>query len=345
MLNRDQAEGGRLADRLRAWAGRVAGESPIYATLSGALADDPVALAIIGESPAAQPQPHLLFAAVQFLLLGGADPRLAGHYPSIPGAAPDGDLVAAFHEFLVEHRQRLIGLVATRRVQTNDPRRCTTLLPAFAAARDRDRPLALIEIGPSAGLNLLFDRYRYDYGTVQAGPPDSPLTISTEIRAGRPPIPDRMPEVVSRVGLDLHPIDVTDPDAVRWTRALIWPEQLDRIERFETAIAMARSDPPTLIQGDALALLPHQVAAVPEDASLIVYHSYVLNQWEPEDRDRQENTFRRLAEERRIDRIADEISTGAEYPDITHTRYESGTPETRHLGTAHYHGAWLSWEG
>ncbi|MEX1208034.1 MAG: DUF2332 domain-containing protein [Acidimicrobiia bacterium] len=347
MLNRELPEGGRLPERLRGWAERVADESPIYATLSAATADDEVALAIIGESPSSQPQPHLLFAAVQYLLLDGKGQGLATHYPAVAGAGarPHGDLVGLFRDFVRDHRVRLTELVATRRVQTNEVRRCTTLLPAFTAARPDDRPLALIEVGASAGLNLLFDRYRYDYGTVRTGPEDSPLTLDCQVRSGVPPVPDRMPQVAWRLGLDLHPIDVHDHDAVRWGRALIWPEQLDRVARFETAVEIARGDPPPMVKGDALELLPAAIAATPSDAAVLVYHSYVLNQWAPEDRSRLEELLVTQSRTRPIDRISVEMETrGVAYPAIIHTRYSSGEAIPRRLGTAHYHGVWLRWE-
>jgi hypothetical protein len=326
----------------------VADESAIYATLSAAIADDEVALAIIGESPGSQPQPHLLFAAVQYLLLHGEGRDLATHYPAVAGAevTPQGDAVGLFREFLRDHRERLTELVATRRVQTNEVRRCTTLLPAFTAARPDDRALALIEVGASAGLNLLFDRYRYDYGSTRLGREDAGLTLTCEIEAGQPPLPAHLPAVATRVGLDLHPIVVTDPDAVRWARALIWPEQVDRVERFETAIAIARDDPPPLVAGDALELLPAAIEASPAEAAVLVFHSFVLNQWAPEDRSRLEELLVAQSRTRPIDRISVEMETrGVAFPAITHTRYSGGEASSRRLGTAHYHGVWLRWEG
>jgi hypothetical protein len=250
-----------------------------------------------------------------------------------------------FRQFLRDHRDSLTELVATRRVQTNEVRRCTTLLPAFTAARPDDRPLALIEVGASAGLNLLFDRYRYDYGSARLGPPNAGLTLTCEIEAGEPPLPARLPSVASRVGLDLHPIAVTDPDAVRWARALIWPEQLDRVERFETAVAIARNDPPPLVEGDALELLPAAIEASPAEAAVLVFHSFVLNQWTPEDRSRLDELLVIQSRTRPIDRISVEMETrGVAYPAIIHTRYSGGEAIPRRLGTAHYHGVWLRWE-
>ena len=243
---------------------------------------------------------------------------------------------------MAEHRDKITGLVASRTVQTNEVRRCTALLPSFEAVRDPERPLALVEVGASAGLNLLFDRYRYDYGTASTGAESSPLTLAGEIRSGQPPIPDPLPTVSWRLGIDLQPIDVADSDAVRWARALIWPEQVERFERFDAAIAIARRDPPAIREGDALDLLPAAIGEAPPDASLVVYHSFVLNQWTSTDRER----FHELlaVTDRRIDRISMEMLVrGQRHAVVEHTRYEGGEATADRLGTAHHHGEWLRW--
>jgi len=345
VLNREQPDGGRIAERLRGFAEHVGEHSPLYRTLATALADDPLAIGILGEAPHGQPPANLLLAAVQYLLLEGAEPELAAHYPSLAARnEPVGDPVHLFHDFLEAHRDAVTALVASRRVQTNEVRRCTTLLPAFTAARDPESPLALIEVGASAGLNLLFDRYRYDYGVAVSGPGDSPLTLTCEIRSGEPPIPVRMPVVASRVGLDLHPIDVTDPRGVRWARALVWPEQVERVERLDAAVAIARQDPPTILAGDAVDLLPGAIAAAPDDASLVVYHSYVLNQWRAGDRARLDELLLSASASRRIDRVSIEMLVrGEAFPFVDHTRYRAGRAESRRLGSAHSHGEWLRW--
>lgn len=346
-LNREHPEGGRIRERLRRFAEHVGTQSPLYARLAETMADDLVAVDILGAAPYGQPPANLLFAAVQYLLLAGDGPELAAHYPSVSGHGiePAGDPVQLFHDFLVEHRERVTALVASRRVQTNEVRRCTTLLPAFTAAVEAGRPLALIEVGASAGLNLLFDRYRYDYGSIATGPEGSPLTLTCQVRGGLPPIPAEMPTVASRVGLDLNPLEVTDEESVRWARALVWPEQVERVARLEAAVAIARVDPPTILAGDALDLLPGEIAAVPDDAALVVYHSFVLNQWRAEDRARLDDLLLGASGSRTIDRISIEMLVkGEAFPFVDHTRYESGAAHEKRLATAHHHGEWLLWE-
>lgn len=350
MRNRDLPDGGNLPERLRRFADVVAEDSPLYSTLSRAAAEDPVALDILAAAPSTLPAANILLAAVHYLLLSGYRSPLASHYQSVvgPEVEPAGDPVPLFHDFCADHFDLLVELVATRGVQTNEVRRCATLLPAFATVALADpRPLALIEIGPSAGLNLLFDRYRYDYGPAgAAGPEDSPLILTCEIRQGAPPIPRPLPEVAQRVGVDLHPLDLRDRDAVQWARALVWPEQLDRIARLESAIAIAREDPPPLIAWDAVDLLPSLLEQVPTTAVPVVFHSYVLNQFDDQARERLEEILRADSTRETIHRIGIEFPRPeGDLPEIAHTIYSGGEPSTKLLGTAHFHGAWLRWIG
>lgn len=153
------------------------------------------------------------------------------------------------------------------------------------AAGARDENLALVEVGPSAGLNLLWDRYGYDYGAAgQWGDLDSPVRIESAVRAGNPPLPDETPPVASRVGIDLNPLDVTDPDDARWLRSLVWPEHDERHRVLANAIDAARRTPPDIREGDALELLPEVVAEIPDDRPVCVFDTQVRYQLSDEGR-------------------------------------------------------------
>ena len=340
-------DGGRVSERIREFGAFVFEESPSYSRICLELAEDESVLRILGEAHHDQPVPNVLLAGVQYLLLEGAAPDLAAHYPSIVGTAaqPAGDLVTLFAEFCRTEEKRLSEIAATRMVQTNEMLRSIGLMPAFAhVSQQSEKPLALIEIGASAGLNLLFDRYLYDYGDgVVAGPPDSKLTLVTDLRSGSLPPIDPPPEVVWRKGIDLHPVAVTDPDAVRWLRALLWPEQLDRIRRFEAAIEIARSSPPTLVAGNAIDSLSGVADSVPPDAALIVFHSLVLNQFSSEGRDEFEEVISGLSMTRRVHRIGIDMLARDEAPPIRHTVYSAGRASEEVLGSVHHHGDWLEW--
>ena len=161
----------------------------------------------------------------------------------------------------------------TRRTQTNEAGRCATLLPVLARL---PQPLALLEVGASAGLCLLPDRYGYDYGHWQLAPasPDAPVFPCRANPAT--PLPMAHPRVVWRRGLDLHPVDVADAAHCAWLETLVWPEQSDRLHRLRGALAVARRDPPRVAQGDLLTDLQACAQHAPRDATLVVFHSAVL---------------------------------------------------------------------
>src|SRR5712691_3822934 len=149
-----------LAQRFVRFADQECGAyAPFYDRLARGIAGDPELLTVAAHTRSGQQAPLLLLAAVHYLLLGGADHALGAFYPSVTHrtAAPPGDPMPAFRAFCRDHRDALIELVSTGLVQPNEPRRCTFLLPAFAtvARLAGGRPLALIEVGASAGLNLL----------------------------------------------------------------------------------------------------------------------------------------------------------------------------------------------
>jgi hypothetical protein len=140
-------------------------------------------------------------------------------------------------------------------------------------------------VGASAGLCLLPDRYRYDYGGRRVGPADSPVTFPCEPR-GSVPVPEAVPEVAWRLGVDLHPLDVTDPDTGRWLSALVWAGDAEREDRLRAAIRVASNDPPAVISGDLLSETTTLAASAPSDATLVVFHSAVMPYLSREDRAR-----------------------------------------------------------
>jgi hypothetical protein len=133
-------------------------------------------------------------------------------------------------------------------------------------------------VGCSAGLDLIVDRVGITYSTGQSmGDPSSPVQLSSSIVRDRPVPPRAMPEVVARVGVDVDPLDVTDADDARWLRACLWPDQPERVARLEAEMALARTDPPLLLRGDAVDVLPDAVARVPADALPVVTTTWALS--------------------------------------------------------------------
>jgi hypothetical protein len=237
------------AENYRAFALEALGRSAPYAELATAVAGDSVVLGFLDNLPVAKRQPNLLFAAACYLLGEPAD-------------------LPALRTLVRDQQDELTSTMLTRRTQTNEPARCATLLPVLALLPE---PLALIEVGASAGLTLLVDRYSYDYDghLVQGTDPRAPV-LACQPR-GQVPLPTRVPEVAWRAGLDLNPLDVTDEDDVRWLECLLWPGETGRRERLA-----ARRDPPRIYRGDLLADVPALVSQAPPGATVVIYHSAVL---------------------------------------------------------------------
>src|SRR6476660_464033 len=247
-----------MADALTEIRDRFAGfahfaASTLYGRLSGGVAEDPEVTSLLLEAREGQRWPMLLLAAVNL------ETRRAGE--------PFQQTPEELARYVREHRDDLPPTIRTRSTQTNEVGRCASLLPCFAAAAD-GRPLAMIEVGASRGLVLNWDRYRYDYGGLLAGDPDSPLTLECELRGGAPPV--ETPPVVHRVGVDLSP----GPDDA-WLRACVFADQESRLQRLDAALAIARQHPPPLVEGDALELLGELIAAAPQGSQVIVFHTAV----------------------------------------------------------------------
>ena len=272
----DAAEDDATADVARAYRVfarlEARGRSPRYEALAEAAAADAGVVGFVASLPAAKRQPNLLFAAARYLL----------------GAPASIDTLRAL---VGQSRAELAAVMLTRRTQTNEPARCAVLLPALAQLPE---PLALIDVGASAGLTMLVDRYSYDYAghRLAGADPDAP-TLRCQV-AGPVPLPRRIPAIVWRTGLDLNPLDVTSDDDVRWLSCLVWPDEGDRAERLAAAIGSARRQPPAVIKGDLLTDLPAIVARAPADATVVVYHSSVLCYVAPPRREEFARTVREL---------------------------------------------------
>lgn len=245
--------------------------SPIYAELSYGVSLDDDLLAVAAQKRKGQPAPNILFAAVQYLLLSGVDHPLAAHYPIVSGAErPPTPAFPLFRDFVLTHRDAVLNLVRTRNTQTNVVRRCACLLPAFSIiAREADAPLALLDLGASAGLNLNFDRYAYRYeraGRLERrwGTPNAAVQLECDLRGpgALPDFPEQF-QIAARIGIDLNPINLNDPDQLRWLQALIWPEHIERHDRLRAAAAELETSPVHLHQGDAAQLLPQLLTPAP----------------------------------------------------------------------------------
>jgi hypothetical protein len=239
------------------------GSSPTYEALARHVAGAPALLDLLDTLPPGRRQPNLLFGVGRLLDGPVHDP-------------------AAFTAWAAARWPEVSAEMLSRGTQTNEAARCATLLPLMAGIPG---PLALLEVGASAGLCLYPDRYRYDYdGTIVGGTGAQPtLACSLENDV---PLPARLPEVVWRAGLDLNPLDVTTDDDLRWLEALVWPEHEERRRRLRAAAEVLRAQPPLLVRGDLVDDLPALAARAPADATLVVFHSAVLAYADPQQRRR-----------------------------------------------------------
>ena len=261
--------GASTAERYRVFADAgTAKLSPTYARLALGVVDDPEVLARLDELPVEKRQPNLLFAATRFL--GGPL-----------------EAYAIFREWVLARWDEVGPIVASRRTQTNEPGRTATLVPALAGI---EGPIALLEVGASAGLCLFPDRYAYTYRAATGEHRLGDSTVELPCRLdGAIDAPARLPDVVWRAGLDLNPLDVTDEADVRWLECLIWPEETERFARLRAAVAIARaeSSPPEappraggpplrIVRGDLLTDTAALAAQAPGEATLVLFHTAVL---------------------------------------------------------------------
>jgi len=355
-------QGGRSREelaRIFTWFGEV--ECPavggwLYRALCRRIAGDEALLALAARAPASQPPPNLLFAAAHAVLLDGEPHPLRAWYPALSGEpAPDPEAAfPAFRDLCLRHRARVERAVATRGVQTQVVERCAPLLPAWArmAAAADGRPLACLELGASAGLNLLWDRHRYVYTrpdrgkpVASWGDPAAAVTLPCALRGGASPsLPPEDLRAVWRRGVDLAPIDVRDPAAVTWLRALVWPEHVERQARLAAALALARRSPPRVEPGDASDCIRELLDAPPREAWLCVFATHTLYQWPRASRVGTLRAMQAASRRRPIDFVSME-GTGHGFSELYATRYRNGERETRRLARCSAHGHWLEWLG
>jgi hypothetical protein len=350
-------------ERLRRFAAdECRGLSRLYEVVSLGMADDAELVEWLASVAGPRADPTTVLAAVHDRLLADADDGgLKAFYPNLTKSAespPDG-AYPAFRAFVIAQRDALASHLAVRTTQTNEVNRCSYLLPAFvfAAARAR-RPLAIIDVGASAGLNLLFDRYGYDYGDgVRAGDPASAVRVTTQLRGARPPTTP-MPAIADRIGIDLSPVASDDVDAMRWLEACVWPEHVERFARLRAALAVARAAKPRVEPGNAVELLPALIARVDPNAAIVVVNTNVMVYFSKDECVEYGRVLRHAATTRELVWIANEHpaflrrggfarridppSDPASLP-LAITHYRDGERDEYVVADVGPHGRWLNW--
>ncbi|HEY4151952.1 MAG TPA: DUF2332 domain-containing protein [Pseudolysinimonas sp.] len=262
---------------LRFAANEAHGVSAIFEAWATGVAHDASLLALLEPLSRPKQQPNLVFAAARWT------------------GCPAGDF-GDFREWMLDHWLEIESTILARSTQTNEAARCSALVTALAGI---EGPVALLEVGASAGLCLYPDRYsyRFDRGgaVVALDPADGTSRVDIPCAVGDGILlPERLPQVVWRAGIDQSPIDVRNGDEVRWLETLIWPEHHERVDRLHAAALIAAADPPHLRHGDLVELLASTAEWAPRDATLVVFHSAVLNYVPPERRTSFEQIVRDL---------------------------------------------------
>lgn len=358
--DRDDADAAIVAERFRRWSSTASGRLGLYARLCAGIAAEPSLHRLLLVAPPSQRLPVLLLAAVHFLVLGERDSALAQHYPNLTSPPDDGDPMPAFTRFCADHDGELRALLATRSTQTNEVGRCSLLLPAMALVAAETGPLAMVDVGTSAGLNLAIDRYRYEYRPGRTLGGDSTVTLACEIRQtrgdGAVPLPEAIPEISARVGLDRSPIDLHDPTQARWLEACVWPEQPERFHRLRAAIELVRAMNPPVRHGDAVDDLDDALGEVAGTGHPVVTNTWVLNYLDGAQRTAYVDRLKAHGADTDLSWIyaesPREVGPELPVPDdraladgtvVTLVRWRGGRQMVDHLATAHPHGHWLSW--
>ena len=293
-----------LAQNFRVFADADCAHEPLYAALARAIAGDAAVPALVFEAPYSQRRPVLLFACVHDLLLAGTPHPLAAFYATVAGIdAVRTDVehaFAVFSDFCTEYREPLVVALRERATQTNEVGRSAGLRLALGRL-DAARPIALVDVGCSAGLNLLVDRFRYTYrdadgDAITIGPASTVELTSTIV--GALPREAPMPTIAKRFGIDLAPLDVRDARDARWLRACVWPSELERHARLDGAIALAMQNRIDLLQGDANARLADVLARLDPTLRPVVFHSWSVSYFDRDAKETFGKAMRAMVRER-----------------------------------------------
>lgn len=309
--------GGAVADRILQWPG------------------DP--------SPAADSVPLRIAGSLHALVLEGRDADLKAVYP--PRAVDDGTLWSALSRAMTDHADFILGRLASA-PQTNEVRRSGALLPGFLLIGDIfGKPLVLSEVGASAGLNLQWDRYRYDLGGRPWGPADSAVLIAPEWR-GRP-APTGNVTTAARAGCDLNPVHASDPAHRLRMLSYIWADQGDRLERTAAALDIAAREHLEVERAEAIGWLRHRLEHPHPGAVHVVYHTIAWQYLPGPLREKGESLIAEAGARATADAPFARLSLEADdKPGDASLTLQIWPPgQKNEIGRGDFHGRWIDWQG
>lgn len=275
------------------------------------------------------------------LVLEGADAELAAAYP--PQAPGDAELEAALRGAFARNDAMLAGHLDSP-PQTNEVARSAMLLPGFLeVARLTGLPLALNEIGASAGLNLFFDRFRYAYGDEMWGDIGSPVHLAPQLRGEAPDLVGAV-SVASRHGCDIRPVDIHDAEGRLRLKSYVWPDQQQRLARLDAAIDIAASGEFELRQDDAADFVAARLAARLPGRVFVLFHSIMWQYMPSETRESIARAIREAGASAGASAPVawlrmEPVEAGAPFATLSLITWPGG--DTRDLARCDYHGRWI----
>ncbi len=309
-------EGGAVLDRVRAWPG----------------------------APLADALPLRLAGGLHSLHLKGTAPALAPIYDGSGGVDDAAIVAAALHQHEAELLPWLDGPP-----QTNEAGRSANFIAAMLWLAEKGLPARYecLEIGSSAGINLMLDRYHYDLGGAQVGPEPGAIRFAPEWQGDAPPA--HAIEIVSTKGCDVAPVDLTDPEQATRLKAYIWPEHTVRFERIEAAIAEAKRQAPDLVHMNAADFIEAELAKPQADGTTRVLMHSIVWQYVPEDQQARVTAAMEAAgalatSDKPLAWVALEANRVLHIHEMV-VRYWPGGEDGVIVTRAHPHGAWIGWGG
>ena len=302
-----------------------------------------------------------LLAGVFRLVLAGEAPELVGFYPCLGGREPARHAWPVMREVIAAHIDEVHAALAVA-PQTNEVGRSAALLVGLfdLVATSGMRRIRLLELGASAGLNLLLDQYAFRANSWQFGPSDSKVLIADAIVGAVHPLPF---EIVARRGCDVNPVDATTADGRLLLTSFVWPFDLDRHNRLAAALEIAASHPVRIDKAAASEWLTGQLAVGEPDTLTVVWHSITQMYWPPDELAAVERILAGSGAQQRLGEVSLEFDPhgppGAEpelrtrlwspadsFTDLSASQRamavrnadKSASPRQHLIGTAHHHG-------
>lgn len=281
-----------------------------------------------------------------YLVITDQAPELAKHYPSVGGRFDEATFSQDLFNVLEQHKDFMRAFIESP-PQTNEVRRTGILLGGFLEiARSTGLPFRCLEVGASAGLNLIWDRFSYANNRGTWGDPGCPVAIDTDWQP-----PETAPamaghiELASRAGCDISPIDLTTDAARIRMNAYVWTDHPERFDRLKAAMKLALENNISVEQADAADWTAKRLATLPEGQVTVLYHSLAANYFSDDTRTKFEAAIqeagKRATDTNPLAWLRFEHVTLREYPYLILIQWPGG--EERILAQGHPHGEYANW--